>query len=198
MTATSGATATFAKDFDTLEVGERFETHGRTIGEVDITSFATLTGDTHPQHTDAEWAARSRFGERIAHGLLVLSYAAGLVPFDPDRIVALRKVGEATFKQPVRIGDTVHVEGEVTRARPLDDEHGLVECRWKVLNQSGKLVLRASVELVWRRRPETGRTEHAQPERAELEGSEADRTEAEPREAKPGEAEPAEHEPLLI
>jgi 3-hydroxybutyryl-CoA dehydratase len=146
-------TETFQKDFDSLTVGERFETRGRTIGEADITGFATLTGDTHPQHTDAEWAAGSRFGERIAHGLLVLSYAAGLVPFDPDRVVALRRVGDAVFKAPVKIGDTVHVEGEVSKMRELDDDHGLVECRWKVLNQRRKLVLRANIELVWRRGP---------------------------------------------
>jgi 3-hydroxybutyryl-CoA dehydratase len=145
------STPTFDKDFDALEVGERFSTQGRTIGEADIMGFATLTGDTHPQHTDAEWAAHSRFGERIAHGLLVLSYAAGLVPFDPDRVVALRKVGDAVFKAPVRIGDTVHVEGEVVKTRELDDEHGLVECRWKVLNQRGKMVMRVAVEVVWRR-----------------------------------------------
>jgi 3-hydroxybutyryl-CoA dehydratase len=144
-------TATFEKSFDELEVGERFTTPGRTIGEADITGFATLTGDTHPQHTDAEWAEASRFGERIAHGLLVLSCAAGLVPFDPDRVVALRKVGDAVFKAPVKIGDTVHVEGEVTKKRELDDGHGLVECRWKVVNQDAKTVLRVSVEVVWRR-----------------------------------------------
>jgi 3-hydroxybutyryl-CoA dehydratase len=139
------------KDFDALSEGERFVTRGRTIGEADITSFATITGDTHPQHTDAEWAAGSRFGERIAHGLLVLSYAAGLVDFDPERVVALRRVGDAVFKQPVKIGDTVHVEGEVARTRVLDDQQGLVELRWKVLNQHGRLVLRATVEVVWRR-----------------------------------------------
>jgi 3-hydroxybutyryl-CoA dehydratase len=146
-------TNTFDKDFDALTVGERFSTHGRTIGEDDIMGFAELTGDMHPQHTDAEWAVGSRFGERIAHGLLVLSYAAGLVPFDPDRIVALRRVGDAVFKQPVRIGDTVHVEGEVVGTRELDEDHGLVECRWKVLNQHGKTVLRMTVEVVWRRVP---------------------------------------------
>jgi 3-hydroxybutyryl-CoA dehydratase len=142
---------TFEKDFDELAVGERFSTRGRTIGEADITTFATLTGDTHPQHTDAEWAAGSRFGERSAHGLLVLSYAAGLVPFDPERVVALRRVGDAVFKQPVRIGDTIHVDGEVTAKTELDARHGLVETRWKVVNQRGKLVLRATVELVWKR-----------------------------------------------
>ena len=141
----------FSKDFDALSEGERFVTRGRTIGEADITSFATLTGDTHPQHTDAEWAASSRFGERIAHGLLVLSYAAGLMPFDPERIVALRRVGDAVFKQPVRIGDTIHVEGEVVEKTEIDPAHGLVATRWRVLNQHGKLVARASVELVWRR-----------------------------------------------
>lgn len=142
---------TFGKDFDELEVGERFSTEGRSISEADIMGFATLTGDTHPQHTDAEWAAQSRFGERIAHGLLVLSAAAGLVRFDPDRVVALRKVGDAVFKSPVKIGDTVHVEGEITKARELDNDYGLVECRWKVLNQHGKMVLRVAVEVVWRR-----------------------------------------------
>jgi len=142
---------TFEKDFDALSVGERFTTRGRTIGESDITGFATLTGDTHPQHTDAEWAAGSRFGERIAHGLLVLSYAAGLVPFDPEHVVALRRVGDAVFKQPARIGDTLHVEGEIVEKTELDSEHGLVETRWRVMNQRGKLVLRATVEVVWKR-----------------------------------------------
>ena len=142
---------TFAKDFDALSEGERFVTRGRTIGEADILGFATLTGDTHPQHPDAEWAAGSRFGERIAHGLLVLSYAAGLMPFDPERIVALRRVGDAVLKHPVRIGDTIHVEGEIAAKSEIDPGHGLVSTRWRVMNQRGKLVARASVDLVWRR-----------------------------------------------
>jgi acyl dehydratase len=141
----------FERDFDAVEAGERFVTEGRKVSEADIAQFAALTGDTHPQHVDAAWAAGSRFGEQIAHGLLVLSLAAGSMPFDPERIVALRRVGDAVFKQPVGIGDTVHVEGEVVSVRPVDDENGLVECRWRVLNQHGRLVVRASVELVWRR-----------------------------------------------
>ena len=143
--------STFAKDFDVLSVGERFVTRGRTIGEADITGFATLSGDTHPQHTDAEWAAGSRFGERIAHGLLVLSYASGLMQFDPERIVALRRVSDAVFKQPVKIGDTIHVEGEVVDKHEIDVGYGLVSTNWRVMNQRGKLVARVTVDLVWRR-----------------------------------------------
>ena len=141
----------FERDFDSLAVGDRFTTASRPVGADDIAAFATLTGDTHPQHVDEAWAAGSRFGERIAHGLLVLSFASGLMPFDPERIVALRRVGDAVFKAPVKIGDSVHVEGELAGLREIDDANGLVDCRWRVLNQDGKLVVRASVELVWRR-----------------------------------------------
>lgn len=143
----------FSSDFDSLSPGERFTTPGRTITEADIVAFAVLTGDEHPQHVDAAWASSSRFGEQIAHGLLVLSFASGSMPFDPDRVVALRRVGDAVFKQPVLVGDSVHVEGEVIAVKPIDEENGLVECRWRVLNQHGRLVLRASIELVWRRAP---------------------------------------------
>jgi 3-hydroxybutyryl-CoA dehydratase len=141
----------FERDFDALVLGDRFVTGSRAVSEADISAFAALTGDTHPQHVDSGWAAESRFGEQIAHGLLVLSFASGLMPFDPGRVVALRRVGDAVFKAPVRIGDSVHVEGAVVGLRSIDEGNGLVECRWRVLNQDGKLVVRASVELVWRR-----------------------------------------------
>jgi len=143
----------FSSDFDALALGDRFATSPRAVTEADIVNFAVLTGDSHPQHVDAAWASSSRFGEQIAHGLLVLSIASGSMPFDPDRVVALRRVADAVFKQPVLIGDSVHVEGEVVSVKPIDDEHGLVECRWRVLNQHGRLVVKASVELVWRRAP---------------------------------------------
>jgi 3-hydroxybutyryl-CoA dehydratase len=123
---------------------------GRTITEADVAQFAALTGDTHPQHTDAVWAAGSRFGERIAHGMLVLSYAVGLVEFDPERVVALRRVANAVFKRPVALGDTIHVASAVEAVDPLDDEHSLVACGWRVLDQNDRLVVRATVELVWR------------------------------------------------
>jgi 3-hydroxybutyryl-CoA dehydratase len=145
----------FDRTFDDVPVGERFATRGRTVTEADVVLFAGLSGDMHPQHVDAEWSAGSRFGERIAHGMLVLSYAVGLMPFDPERVVALRRVRDVVFKQPARIGDTIRVEGEVAERRELDEGHGLVTCRWRILNQGGKLVAIATVEVVWRR-------EHAQ------------------------------------
>jgi len=139
------------RPFGEISVGDRFATDGRAVSEGDILHFAALTGDAHPQHTDPDWAAQSRFGEQIAHGLLVLSFAVGLLPLDPDRIVALRRVDHAVFKQPVKIGDSVHVEGEIVRTAEVDPEQGLVEARLRIVNDSGRLAVRANVELVWRR-----------------------------------------------
>ena len=58
---------TLEKDFESLEVGDRFETQGRTVTEADVSWFAALSGDRHPQHTDADWSARSRFASDTLH-----------------------------------------------------------------------------------------------------------------------------------
>jgi acyl dehydratase len=137
--------------FDELEVGEEFETLGRTVTEADVAAFAALTGDLHPQHTDAEWAADSHFGERIAHGMLILSFAVGLAPLDPGRVLALRRLREVVFKRPVLFGDTICIRGSVLELRVMSDEAGLVSCRWAIVNQRDELCARAEVEVVWRR-----------------------------------------------
>jgi len=137
-----------------LEPGARFTTRGRTITEADLVSFSALTGDWHPQHADAAWAKTSRFGERVAHGMLVLSYAIGLIGFDPERVVALRGVESAVFKRPVKIGDTIRVEGAVESLRPLDDETGLLDVIARIVDQNGALVARAKLVAVHRLAPE--------------------------------------------
>ena len=132
------------------EIGEELTTAGRTITEADLVSFSSLTGDWHPQHADAEWAAAGRFGERVAHGMLVLSYAVGLVPLDPERVVALRGLDSVSFKRPVAIGDTIRVRTRVENVRSLDDEHSLVTFAWKIYNQHDRVVARAKVDALWR------------------------------------------------
>jgi 3-hydroxybutyryl-CoA dehydratase len=121
-----------------------------TVGEDDIRAFAALTGDTHPQHVDPDWAAESRFGEQIAHGLLVLSRAVGLMHLDPDRVVALRRVRDAVFKRPVKIGDVIRAESETIGARRVDADHELAEVRLRIVNQDDQVVLRATLELLCR------------------------------------------------
>jgi acyl dehydratase len=120
------------------------------VTEADVVGFAALTGDWHPQHTDAVWAKESAFGERIAHGLFVISLAGGLVPFDPERVVALRRVGDVVFKRPVKLGDTLRVSGKVLEVSAVGEEAGLVAFAWNVLNQDERVVTRARVEVLWR------------------------------------------------
>jgi 3-hydroxybutyryl-CoA dehydratase len=136
--------------FERLSVGQRFESAGRTVRDTDVIVFSALTGDWHPQHCDPEWAARSPFGERIAHGMLIMSLAVGLVPLDPERVVALRRVSDVVFKRPVKLNEAIAVSGEITALRPVDEHGGLVELGWQVRNQDGALVARARVQVLWR------------------------------------------------
>jgi acyl dehydratase len=144
-----------------LSAGTSLRSRARTITETDLVSFAAITGDWHPQHVDAEWAAESRFGERIAHGMLVLSYSIGLMGFDPDRVVALRGIDSLIFKRPVAIGETIRVEADVEDIRPIDPEHELVELRWRVLGGGDLLALRARITIVHRPAPVPGTSRNA-------------------------------------
>jgi acyl dehydratase len=144
-------TMTWSDAFERLSVGQRFRSARRAVCDTDLLVFSALTGDWHPQHSDPEWAARSPFGERIAHGMLTLSLAVGLVPLDPGCVLALRRLGDVVFKRPVRLGDSICVEGELTSLTPIDDHTGLVAFTWAIRNQEDALVCRASVEVLWRR-----------------------------------------------
>jgi acyl dehydratase len=84
----------------------------------------------------------------------VLSYAVGLVPFDPERVVALRGLESATFKRPVAIGDTIRVRCRVVSTRALDDTTALVTLAFRVVNQNDCAVALARVEAVCRRTPD--------------------------------------------
>jgi 3-hydroxybutyryl-CoA dehydratase len=143
--------ALWSLPFEALEEGASFTTRGRTVTEADVVAFAALTGDWHPQHADAVWAAESAFGERIAHGMLLISFAVGLVPFDPDRVVALRRITDVVFKRPVALGDTIRVEGKIASLKPITEEAGLVSWSWKVVRADGKPACLAQVEVLWRR-----------------------------------------------
>jgi 3-hydroxybutyryl-CoA dehydratase len=131
------------------------ESSGRTVTEYDVVSFASLTGDWHPQHADAAWASESPFGRRIAHGMLVISYAIGLLPIDPERVTALRGLRNVVFKRPVTIGTTIRAEAEVAGLRALDAEHGMVELALRVRDAEGRLVARGAIDALWRRAPRT-------------------------------------------
>jgi len=126
------------KYFEDFQVGGKLITRARTVTEADLVSFAALTGDWYPLHTDIEYAKRSRFEERIAHGMLVLSYANGLIPFCDMAIIAFYGMDRVRLTAPTKIGDTIHVELEVTEKQERDEHSGLVTFREWAKNQRGE------------------------------------------------------------
>ena len=131
--------------FDDLSLGDRFRTRGRTLTEADITLFSGLSGDYHPLHTDEEFAQEGPFGGRIAQGCLTLSLATGLefslIGGDEEsHILAFYGMDRVRFVKPVFIGDTLHLEGEVTALDAKDETRGVVTMHHEVKNQNGDTV----------------------------------------------------------
>jgi 3-hydroxybutyryl-CoA dehydratase len=109
-----------AKEFyEDVQVGEKAQSPGRTITETDIVMFAAFTGDWLPIHTDAEYAKGSIFGERIAHGLLVMTVGSALLlrlgdaMLLPKSTIALYEVERIRFVGPAKIA----VKGEIKNQR---------------------------------------------------------------------------------
>ena len=135
--------------FYDIEEGETDVTQGRTITEADVTNFAGVSGDFNHLHTDEERMGESMFGERIAHGMLVLSAATGLLwqqrtPEEREAVVAFYGIDDLRFRQPVYIGDTIRVETEVLETREQDEDgpgSGTVRSSVEIKNQRDQTVL---------------------------------------------------------
>lgn len=132
----------FQRTFDELEIGETIRTPARTISLEDIEHFAHFTGDTFYAHMDEEAAkANPFFPGRVAHGYLLLSFAAGLfVQPDPGPVLANTGLNGLSFQKPVSPGDSISVQLTVCRKTRRTESYG--EVAWTVVlrNQDGDQV----------------------------------------------------------
>jgi acyl dehydratase len=132
--------------FEEFEAGQRVVSPGRTITEADIVNFAGLTGDYNTIHTDAEYSKESVFGQRVAHGLLIVSIVSGLAVRTgvlEGTVIAFREILSWKFSKPVFIGDTIHVVMEVEEKKSLPRlGGGSVTLGIKVQNQDDETVMR--------------------------------------------------------
>lgn len=142
--------------FEQFEIGDSVMSGGRTITEADIVAFASLSGDWNQIHCDAEYTKNSMFGQRVAHGLLILSVASGLamqMGFMEETVQAFTSM-VWKFRAPVFIGDTVRVRATVRQKREMrrlnggfvsfdvqilkQDDTVVQKGEWQVLIESGQ------------------------------------------------------------
>jgi len=143
--------------FEDFSIGQKVTTVGRTVSESSIFDFAGLTGDYNQIHTDAEFAGKTQFGQRIAHGLLGLSIGVGLLMRTgvlEGTVLAFREINEWKFIKPVFIGDTLHAELEVTELKALPRiGAGAVMALVQVLNQNNEVCQKGSLNLLVMSKP---------------------------------------------
>lgn len=130
--------------WESLATADELATTGVTITEAHLVNWAGLTGDIVSFHLDAQYAASTPFGQRIAHGPLTLSISLGLLTQTGylGRVVAWLGLDEVRAKKPVLIGDTIRVHATVREARETSNPaNGVWIIDYVVLNQDDAIVM---------------------------------------------------------
>ena len=134
--------------FEEFLVGQKIITPSRTITETDIINFAGISGDYNQMHVDAVYSADTAFGQRVAHGLLVLSVVSGLAVQTgvmEKTVIAFREIRNWKFIKPVFIGDTIYAELEVSETKLIRRiGAGSVEIKLKVINQHADVIMKGN------------------------------------------------------
>ncbi|MBC7870801.1 MAG: MaoC family dehydratase N-terminal domain-containing protein [Chitinophagaceae bacterium] len=129
--------------FEDSTLGDEVITQGRTITEADIVNFGNVIGDFNPLHFDAEFMKNSMFGQRIAHGMLTLSFATGLgnmLGANLGTVLAFKGLN-IEFKRPVFIGDTIRLKTTVIEKRESSKQPGgWITQKVEILNQHNDVV----------------------------------------------------------
>lgn len=138
--------------FEEFTVGQSITTVGRTISEDAIFTFAGLTGDYNQIHTDAAFAAKTQFGQRVAHGLLGLSVATGLIMRTgllEGTVLAFREIQDWKFVKPIYIGDTVHAVLTVSETKALPRiGGGSLIAAVELVNQNDEVLQKGTLNLL--------------------------------------------------
>lgn len=143
----------FNKYYGEVEVGEEWMSGGRTITEADIVNFAGVSGDFYPLHLDREYAKSTLFGKPIAHGMLVLSVATGLMNFKPGIIAAFYGMDKIRFVRPTFIGDTVKVRLTAADKQEGKSGTGVIVCNTEIINQNGETVIAGTLRMLVNKAP---------------------------------------------
>ena len=145
-----------------LRVGMSFRSPGRTITDADLVAFAGLTGDYSELHTSDVYAKKSQFGRRVAHGMLGLAYAHGLMWARTGELretaIAFLGISDWKFVGPIFIGDTIFVNYRIaelrdSRSKPMQ---AIATFDVEVVNQHEQIVQQGRKVLLVSKAPLAG------------------------------------------
>lgn len=141
--------------FEDIKPDAKWKSPSRTITETDVVNFASMTGDFNPLHVDQEFAESTPYGQRVAHGLLGLSWVAGLASRHPHvNTAAFVGVRNWEFLRPLFFGDTVYVETTILEKTEHGRRAGKVKWNLKLINQRDEVTQQGVFEtLVSYRKP---------------------------------------------
>ncbi len=142
--------------FSEFEVGQVFESGSRTVTEADVMQFAELSGDHNPLHVDAEFARKTPFGQRVAHGMLAASISTGLGQdtgiFEGTTLALMEQTFR--YKAPLFFGEAIRLRLAVTGTRPSSKGgKGVVTFSADVLKDDGTVVIDGSWTVLFADRP---------------------------------------------
>ena len=148
--------------WEDVQLGEEYAeiSEGRTVTEADIVKFACLTGDFNSIHVNKDYCENSNFGERIAHGLLGLSYVTGLGTrlqrtSTAGTVIAFMSILNWKFKAPILIGDTIYNKTYFTEKKEhKKPDRGIIIRHVQVLNQRGEVVQEGDHMILIKKRPQ--------------------------------------------
>ena len=135
--------------YDDIEVGQEWESQGRTVTQTDIVNFAGLSGDYNPIHVDHEFAKNTAFRQPIAHGMLTAGYISAVFGCELPGPGAIYVSQTLNFRAPVRVGDSVLAKVRVVELYPAK-RRVRFEC---VCEVAGKVVLEGEAVLMVGTRP---------------------------------------------
>ncbi|MGV9798251.1 MaoC/PaaZ C-terminal domain-containing protein [Mycobacterium sp. NPDC003449] len=132
--------------YDDLYVGMEFRSPGRTVTDADLVGFAGLTGDYSELHTSDVYAEASQFGRRVAHGMLGLAYAHGLMWPRTGELrqtaIAFLGISDWRFRGPLFVGDTMFVDYAIAELRDSESkpDQAIATFDVRIVNQRGETV----------------------------------------------------------
>jgi acyl dehydratase len=154
-----------AKFLEDLHPGDVFSGPARTITESDVVTFAGVSGDFNPIHTDVEFAANTPYGQRVVYGLLILSMMTGLLDrtgLFSGSAIAMLGIRDWRFVAPAFIGDTIRFRLTITGVRRTRrGDRGVVSRYFEVLNQNDTVLQSGHIDVMVRARDGGGATPQA-------------------------------------